>query len=234
MKPTPLPRILPASDSSILVSFVEGGTIETRKVLSLFVELQKRWDPRIRNLHPAYKSLLIDFDPLHADHAEMAGIVEAALTNASPTPEYFGREISIPVCYDDEFAPDLNVVAEKTDLPADEVVSLHSSAEYVVAFLGFSPGFGYLSGLPERLNVPRRATPRNVVAAGSVGIAGMQTGVYPLQSPGGWQIIGRTPVRMFHQAKNPPTLLQPGDTVRFTPISPAEFANLSQSQEANW
>jgi inhibitor of KinA len=227
-------RIVAASDSSILVAFADEMSAETqRNVLSLFLELHKLRESRIRNLHPAYSSLLIDFDPIHANHADMTRIAEVALTNASPITEHFGREVKISVCYEGEFAPDLNAVAERTGLHADEVVRLHSTADYVVAFLGFTPGFGYLSGLPKRLNVPRRATPRKVVAAGSVGIAGMQTGVYPLQSPGGWQIIGRTPARMFHPDANPPTLLQPGDTVRFVPISPAEFANLSRSEEAN-
>ena len=227
-------RIVAASDSSILVAFAEDISAETqRNVLSLFLELQKLRDLRIRNLHPAYSSLLIDFDSLLADHAEITRIVKAALTKASLTADNFRREVRIPVCYHDEFAPDLNVVAEKTGLSENEVVRLHSTTEYVVAFLGFTPGFGYLSGLPDRLSVPRRETPRKVVAAGSVGIAGIQTGVYPLPSPGGWQIIGRTPLRMFHPDANPPTLLQSGDVVRFVPISIAEFANLSRSEGAN-
>lgn len=234
MKPTPLVHIVPASDSSILVSFAEGVSIEnSHRVHHLFRELHRLQDQHLRNLHPAYSSLLIDFDPLHTDHALVSQIVQSILHSTDTIPATVGKKVNIPVCYEGEFAPDLNAVVEETGLLAEEVIRLHSTGDYVVAFLGFTPGFGYLSGLPEPLNVLRRATPRKVVAAGSVGIAGVQTGVYPLQSPGGWQIIGRTPARMFHPDRNPPTLLQPGDTVCFLPVSPAEFANLSQSEEAN-
>lgn len=234
MRPTPLFRIVPASDSSILVSFAEGMSIEnSHRVHQLFRQLYQLRDHRIRNLHPAYSSLLIDFDPLHTDHSEMTLLVEKVLQTLDTTRKTVGREVRIPVCYEGEFAPDLNAVAAKTGLPVEEVIRLHATADYVVAFLGFSPGFGYLSGLPERLNVPRRATPRKVVAAGSVGIAGIQTGIYPIQSPGGWQIIGRTPALVFHPDEGPPTLLEPGDIVHFVPISSAEFANLSRSAEAN-
>ena len=235
MKPTPLIHIVPASDSSILVSFAEGVSIEnSHRVHHLFRELRRLQDQHLRNLHPAYSSLLIDFDPLQMNHAQVSQLVASIFQNADTCRDSVGQKVNIPVCYEDEFAPDLIAVAETTGLHTDDVVRLHSTADYVVAFLGFSPGFGYLSGLPERLNVPRRATPRKVVAAGSVGIAGRQTGVYPLQSPGGWQIIGRTPARIFHPDRNPPTMLQPGDIVRFVPISPAEFANLSQSEDPNW
>lgn len=227
-------RIVSASDSSILVAFADEASAEIQhQILSLFLQLHRLQDLRLRNLHPAYSSLLIDFDPLLADHTEIVRLIESAQPNRTSLPAHVSREVSLPTCYEGEFAPDLNIVSERTGLPIHEVIRLHSTADYVVAFLGFSPGFGYLSGLPERLSVPRRATPRKTVAAGSVGIAGIQTGVYPLHSPGGWQIIGRTPLRMFHPDRNPPTLLQPGDTVRFVPVSPAEFVKLSRSEESN-
>lgn len=130
-----------------------------------------------------------------------------------PTP----RRIEIPVVYGGEAGPDLDAVARQNDLTPAQVVALHSSAEYIVYFLGFQPGFAYLGGLPDILATPRRAEPRLEVAAGSVGIGGSQTGIYPLTTPGGWQIIGRTPLSLFNPGKSSPTLLLPGDSVRFVP-----------------
>ncbi|MFB5746289.1 5-oxoprolinase subunit PxpB [Cedecea sp. S5-13] len=130
-----------------------------------------------------------------------------------PTP----RRIEIPVVYGGEAGPDLDAVARQNDLTPAQVVALHSSAEYIVYFLGFQPGFAYLGGLPDILATPRRAEPRLEVAAGSVGIGGSQTGIYPLATPGGWQIIGRTPLSLFNPDNASPTLLLPGDSVRFVP-----------------
>ena len=127
------------------------------------------------------------------------------------------RQVDIPVVYGGEAGPDLAVVAEQASLSISQVVELHSSSEYVVYFIGFQPGFPYLGGLDPRLHTPRRAEPRVSVPAGSVGIGGSQTGVYPLASPGGWQLIGQTPIALFDPLQQPPTLLRPGDTVRFVP-----------------
>lgn len=127
------------------------------------------------------------------------------------------RQVDIPVIYGGEAGPDLAVVAQQAALSITQVVELHSSSEYVVYFIGFQPGFPYLGGLDPRLHTPRRAEPRVRVPAGSVGIGGSQTGVYPLASPGGWQLIGQTPVALFDPLQQPPTLLRPGDTVRFVP-----------------
>jgi KipI family sensor histidine kinase inhibitor len=127
------------------------------------------------------------------------------------------RKIDIPVVYGGEVGPDLDVVARHNNLTPEQVVALHSDAEYIVYFLGFQPGFAYLGGLPEGLATPRRAEPRFQVAAGSVGIGGSQTGIYPLVTPGGWQIIGRTSLDLFNPNGSSPTLLLPGDTVRFVP-----------------
>ncbi|MEG3109156.1 5-oxoprolinase subunit PxpB [Pantoea sp. T14] len=127
------------------------------------------------------------------------------------------RQVDIPVIYGGESGPDLNVVAEQANMTPQQVVELHSSSDYVVYFIGFQPGFPYLGGLDQRLHTPRRAEPRVLVPAGSVGIGGSQTGVYPLASPGGWQLIGQTRVALFDPKNQPPTLLRPGDTVRFVP-----------------
>jgi inhibitor of KinA len=138
------------------------------------------------------------------------------------------RTIDVPVCYDDEFALDLPEVAAHCRLPPDEVVRLHARAAYRVACVGFTPGFPYLSGLPDRLATPRRSTPRSAVPAGSVAIGGNQTGIYPHQSPGGWNIIGRTPLRLFDPRSDPPARLAIGDAVRFRVIAREEFDELSR------
>lgn len=217
-------RVTAASDSSLLVEF--GSEISQdahEQVLSLFRVLLSEREARIRNLHPAYASLLIDFDPLQITHEDLGSHVQKFIDLGPPSAEGPGRSIEIPVCYDAEFGPDLPSVAEHNRISIEEVIRLHTSVTYHVYFLGFSPGFAYLGGLPPQLRTPRLATPRSRVAAGSVGIAGEQTGVYPLESPGGWRLIGRTPSRMFDASANSPSLLQPGDSVRFSAIDRSSF-----------
>jgi inhibitor of KinA len=217
-------RIIPASDSSLLVEF--GSTIAPEiqdQVLGLFHALQGQRDARIRNLHPGYASLLIDFDPLVTTHAEVATLVQSLATAGHAETGDESKVVEIPVCYDADFGPDLFDVGAHTRLPVDEVVRLHAGGIYRVCFLGFTAGFAYLGGMPEVLNTPRLATPRRVVAAGSVGIAGGQTGIYPTQTPGGWRLIGRTPLRMFDAQAEPPTPVQAGDRLRFVAIDRAEF-----------
>ena len=156
--------------------------------------------------------------------------VESAPSNPRSKPEAGGL-IEIPVCYDGEFAPDLGNVARHSSLAEEQVIALHSGGDYFVYFLGFAPGFAYLGGLAGALHVPRLVTPRKQVSAGSVGIGGAQTGIYPNDSPGGWQLIGRTPLRMFDASSEPPSRLQPGDRVRFRRIDRGEFDRLAQQQE---
>lgn len=222
-----------ASDSSLLVRF--GDVVSPAlhgRVMMLFHALRRVDDPRIRNLHPGYASLLIDFDPLRLGHQELSAVVQQLSDAPPPSPEGLGREVTLPVCYDADFAPDLMQVAQHAGLSTEEAVRLHSSATYLVYFLGFAPGFAYLGGLPESLHMPRLATPRQLVAAGSVAIAGSQTGIYPSASPGGWRLIGRTPFRMFDPQPSPPTRLEPGDRVRFLPIERARFEKLAGAVEA--
>lgn len=224
-------KLIPASDSSLLIVF--GDTMSPAlhvHVMSLFVALRQRNDPRIRNLHPAYASLLIDFDPLRLTYDEVSSLVQQLAMAVAP--DKAARAITIPVCYDLEFGPDLLDVARHARLTPTDVVRLHSSPTYLVYFLGFSPGFAYLGGLPEVLHTSRLATPRPLVAAGSVGIAGNQTGIYPFDSPGGWRVIGRTPWRMFDPQAAPPTRLQPGDCVKFSPIDRAAFDVMKRGAEA--
>jgi KipI family sensor histidine kinase inhibitor len=223
-------RIIPASDSSLLVVF--GNVISpalNQRVIALFRAIQSRHDPRIRNLHPAYASVLIDFDPLRMAHDELTVIVQDLANTDDVAAEKTTDVVTVPVCYDVEFGPDLPDVARHAGVPAEEVIRLHSSPTYLVYFLGFSPGFVYLGGLPEILHTPRLATPRPSIAGGTVGIAGSQTGIYPVDSPGGWRLIGRTPLRMFDPEATPPTRLQPGDRMRFDPIDRERFEELRVS-----
>ncbi|MDR3747863.1 MAG: 5-oxoprolinase subunit PxpB [Acidobacteriota bacterium] len=224
-------RIIPASDSSLLVEF--GNAISPQlhgRVMTLFLALEERHDPRIRNLHPGYGSLLIDFDPLQLSHEELASILEQAVADANDRPYFVARMVTLPVCYDPEFGLDLLELAQSANLTVEQFASQHSLPLYRVYFLGFSPGFAYLGGLPEPLHAPRLATPRPRVAAGSVGIAGSQTGIYPVDSPGGWRIIGRTPMRLFSPGATQPTLLHPSDLVRIFPIDRATFEEMSREQ----
>jgi inhibitor of KinA len=226
-------KIVPASDSSLLVEF--GNVVSPQlhaRVLALFHALLAERDPRIRNLHPGYASLLIDFDPRRLSHEQLIADVQKLIDAEPGIKTAASRTVEIPVCYDAGFGPDLQDVATDTNLSVEEVIRLHASAVYRVYFLGFSPGFAYMGGLPGKLRTPRLATPRTRVPAGSVGIAGEQTGVYPIDSPGGWRLIGRTPMRMFDATANPPTRMQPGDMVRFAPISRASFEQMLREQSA--
>jgi KipI family sensor histidine kinase inhibitor len=222
-------RVELASDSALFISFADViSPTANRRVISLFNAIHRLRDTRIHNLHPAYSSLLIDFDPLRLTHQELENLL-APLLAESDSPNSEVRQMEIPICYEPEFAPDLAEVSERSRLTSTQVVEIHSAANYVVYFLGFSPGFAYLGELPAQLQVPRLATPRKNVHAGSVGIAGAQTGIYPNDSPGGWQLIGRTPLRMFDPAGIPPSRLQPGDRVRFRRIDSAEFESLAEN-----
>jgi inhibitor of KinA len=219
----------PASDQSLLISFGDTMTPEAgERIRQLLRLLESEPLPAVRNLHPAYSSLLIKFDALHTSHAEL----EAALRNyldrldAVHLPE--PRLVEIPVCYGGEFGPDLADVATLHNLTPEQTIDAHASAAYSVGFLGFVPGFAYLVGLPDALTAPRLPTPRRVVPAGSVGIAGHQTGVYPRRTPGGWRLIGRTPFAMFRAERAEMSLLAIGDRVRFIPISRDRFIELSR------
>jgi len=217
----------PASDQSLLVYFGRKVTLYAHeRIRKLLCLLESQPIAGIRNLHPAYCSLLVVFDPLRLRHRELVTMLGDYLrrlgTVRLPTP----RKLEIPTCYGGEFGPDLNEVARLHEMTPAEVVRLHSSVTYVVYFLGFVPGFAYLGGLPETLATPRLPSPRRSTPPGSVGIADNQTGVYPFATPGGWRLIGRTPIAMFRPDRNNMSFLTIGDRVSFTPISVAQFRAL--------
>jgi inhibitor of KinA len=181
----------------------------------------------VRNLHPAYCSLLVKFDGMKLRHEELEEILRGYVERIEKEALPGSRLVEIPVCYGGEFGPDLNGVAELHGMTAERAIELHASATYLVYFLGFVPGFAYLGEVAEKLVTPRLAAPRRSVAAGSVGIAGRQTGVYPVATPGGWRLLGRTPLAMFRPERAEMSLLSIGDRVRFVPISMEQFAKLS-------
>ena len=225
-------RVEPASDSALFISFGDGISLEAHhRVIALFQAIEGLRDPRIRNLHPAYSSLLIDFDSLRLTHHDLEELVAPLLLESHAHGPRADRALEIPVCYEPAFAPDIAGVSDHARLTEEQVIAMHCGGDYNVYFLGFSPGFGYLGGLPAQLHVPRRATPRSHVDAGSVGIAGGQTGIYPNDSPGGWQLIGRTPLRMFDPAATTPSRLRPGDRVRFRRVDRNEFERIRGEQE---
>jgi KipI family sensor histidine kinase inhibitor len=218
------PEIRAAGDSALLVEF--GSVISpehSRRVADLVERLADARDPDVVHVQPAYSSVLVHFDARRTDHASLEARLRGLMENGPARPPAPARIREIPVCYGGEFGPDLGTVAAAAGLSPEDAVAAHAGARYEVCFLGFMPGFAYLSGLPASLVAPRLAAPRRAVPAGSVGIGGAQTGVYPASSPGGWRLIGRTPLAMFDPAREPMSHLALGDRVRFKPILPEEF-----------
>ena len=218
------PRFLPAGDRALAVELGDDITPETNAaVRDLFVALEGNPIEGVIDLIPSYRSVLVNYDPMALDlprlQEELSALLESVSTGHHATP----RCVLIPVLYGGDAGPDLEHVAGHNDLSVDEVVKIHSRPQYLVYMLGFSPGFPYLGGMDERIETPRLDTPRTIIPAGSVGIAEKQTGVYPTATPGGWQIIGKTPLRFFDPDADPPSLLEPGDLIRFVPIGQEEF-----------
>jgi inhibitor of KinA len=225
--------IFPLGDRALTVDF--GNVIDeniNKKVLQLFHQLQKSNFPFIIDVVPAYSSLAVYYDVLYLHQHNgkqtafetMAELIES-LPIKTDEEQNDKRLIKIPVCYSDKYALDIEGLAKGKNLSVEEVVRLHTSKIYRVYMLGFLPGFAYMGEVDERIATPRKAEPRTNIVAGSVGIAGKQTGIYPADSPGGWQIIGRTPVQLFNKQQSNPVLFQPGDEVQFYAISEDEFAH---------
>lgn len=225
-----LARFQRASDQSLLIYFGNKITREAHEHIRRLLRLLEL-EPiaGVRNLHPAYCSVLVKFDALKLQHDALEKILKQYLSRlediALPDP----RQVQIPVCYGGEHGPDLLEVSSLHKITPQQVIELHSSATYIVYFLGFVPGFAYLGELPEALVTPRLDIPRRKVPPGSVGIAGNQTGVYPFATPGGWRLLGRTPVSIFQPDRKELSLLSIGDHVRFTPISSEKFAALERA-----
>lgn len=213
------PIFLPAGDQVLVVQFGDEISPEiNRKVHNMVLAIEAHDIPGVLDLVPTYRSLMVQYDPTQTSLEDLQTVLtaleekldEAALDNS--------QVVHIPVLYGGEHGPDLGDVANNAGLSADEVVAVHSRTDYLIYMMGFTPGFPYLGGLDDRIATPRLATPRAEIAAGSVGIAENQTGVYPISSPGGWRIVGRTPLKLFDPQRDPPSLLKAGDYIRFDPL----------------
>lgn len=230
----PAYHVFPLGDSALTVDF--GNHIDeriNRIVLGLVKQVKQSSFPGIIEVFPAYSSLTICYDVLALSKnvsGEMTVFdwlkkkVQGWISSFHDKQEEQQRTLDIPVCYDKQFAPDLGKIAHDKHLSVEEFIQIHTSATYRVYMLGFLPGFAYMGDVDERIATPRKLQPANV-AAGSVGIAARQTGIYPLSSPGGWQIIGRTPLQLFDAGNREMTLFKPGDLVKFVPITINEFTD---------
>lgn len=180
---------------------------------------------------PTFAALLIYYDPMLTDYLSMKNMLEGILSSMKKEKQAKGRLIEIPVCYGGTYGEDLAFVARHAGMTEEEVIRLHSSRDYRIYMLGFLPGFPYLGGMDERIFTPRMESPRTKIPAGSVGIGGEQTGIYPVESPGGWRLIGRTPVKLFNPQKNGELPYEAGDWIRFCPIGEEEYEKIRREEE---
>lgn len=231
-------EILPFGETAIMIEFGKGINPEThRKVQALTGYLDSNSLPGMIEYVSAYSSVTVFYDPIkirklcidcvaseqQSSFQLVSTLLKEIIFKLSSQTTHTSRIVEIPVCYGGACGPDLANVAEYNQLSMEKVIEIHVNGKYLVYMIGFAPGFPYLGGMSELISTPRRQSPRLSIPPGSVGIAGMQTGVYPIATPGGWQLIGRTPIKLFRPTDNPPSLLQAGDIVRFVPISSQEY-----------
>ena len=224
-------RFRTAGDRGLLVEY--GDVIDpdvNNKVRSMAIVMEDNPPEGVAEIIPTYRSLLIIYDPSITNPAELQKILETLEARLGEIKIPPPRTVEIPVCYGGEFGPDIDTVADTNNLTAEEVIELHCEPEYPIYMVGFTPGFPFLGGLPEKLHTPRLETPRTLVPEGSVGIANNQTGIYPIASPGGWQLIGRTPLKLFAPWRRNPFLYQAGDCLKFKPISAEEYARSVEAE----
>ncbi|MBM3933143.1 MAG: 5-oxoprolinase subunit PxpB [SAR202 cluster bacterium] len=224
------PRFLNAGDTAFVVELGDSISPEcNRKVHTLVKALDSREIPGIVDIVPTYRSLLVQYDPLRVGLKDLKGIVLELEKTIDEGHTIKPRIVKVPTLYGGDHGPDMQFVAENAGVTPEEVIKIHSETDYLVYMMGFTPGFPYLGGLSKKLVTPRLKTPRTKIPAGSVGIAESQTGVYPQESPGGWRLIGRTPLRLFDPRRAPPSLISAGDIVRFTPITQVEYDSLHET-----
>lgn len=241
--------MFPLGETGVLVQFGNHIDEETHQAVMQFVAcLERHPFPGLIEYVPAYTTVAINYDPFclptiaaGADSRwgafpeesffhRVSVLLERVIAVCEAEIVQSRRQVEIPVCYGGEFGPDLHEVAAYHGLSPEDVIRIHAEGEYLVYMIGFMPGFPYLGGLSQKIATPRRHTPRLKIPAGAIGIAGSQTGIYPLESPGGWQIIGRTPLRLFSPECNPPCYLEAGDRIRFIPVTADEFRQLEKQK----
>ena len=227
------PKFLDAGESCIVAEFadeIDRGANDA--VMSLKRRLQEQRSVRITECLPTYRSLAVYFDPLVSKREKVMSALERALVSEASVASSAHSVISIPVCYGGEYGPDMETVASHAGITPEEVIARHSGRVYHCYMIGFVPGFAYLGGMDESIATPRLQNPRTVIRGGSVGIAGKQTGIYPIDSPGGWQLIGRTPLRLFTPEASHPTLIEAGFGVRFYQVSADEYSSIQKQVES--
>jgi len=224
-------RVAAAGDAALVAEFDDRiDAVVNARAIALAQALRSASLPGVRDIVPAYRAVTVYFDPLRADAATLEAHLRAAAAQASDVQPLAGPLVHVPVCYDAEFGPDLDTVARFAGLTVPEVVDVHCSGDYRVFMLGFVPGFAYMGPVDARIALPRRAAPRTAVPVGAVAVAGGQTGIYPSQTPGGWHIIGRTPMRLVSFDTPVPTLFTAGDRVRFHQVDRAAFEQIARGQ----
>jgi KipI family sensor histidine kinase inhibitor len=225
-------RFLPAGDKALCVELGDAISPEiNHQVRSLLLAVDKELIPGITDMVPTYRSILVYYDPMSIDYSELEAQLCALNDHLENMNVGTSKVVEVPTVYGGEYGPDLEYVAGYNGLNTDEVVRIHSGTDYLVYMMGFTPGFTYLGGMSERIATPRLQTPRVAIPAGSVGIAEQQTGVYPMESPGGWRLIGRTPIKIFDADRNPPVAVEAGNYARFVPVSEAEYLDLGRQRE---
>lgn len=236
-------HIRPLGDSALVIQLGDGISPTTHeKVKNLSNLLEKEPFTGLIESVPSYNSLTIYYNPVavnmsNADkeasspYKKVGAFILSLLDKLGTSEKPEQRLITIPVLYGGEFGPDLEYVATYHGISVEKVIQIHSSNDYLVYMIGFAPGFPFMGGMDERIATPRKESPRLAIAPGSVGIAGKQTGIYPLETPGGWQIIGRTPLDLFLPELSPPTMLQSGDRIRYVPITNEEFAAYKEMKQ---
>ncbi len=228
------PKFLAAGDRAIVIELGDEISVEcNRRVHSLHTEIVRESLPGVIDTIPTYRSILVLYDVAQVSFGELMDRLSEVEGSSHELPEENANVVHLPVLYGGDYGPDLEYVAQNAEMEVDEVIELHSGTEYPVYMMGFTPGFPYLGGMSERIATPRLDTPRGVIPSGSVGIAEAQTGVYPIESPGGWRLIGRTPLRLFDVNRTPPSLIEAGDRVRFVPLSgEEEYRNIEKQVES--
>lgn len=220
-------RFLLAGDKALCVELGDAISPEVNhRVRNLSRAVERQSIPGITDLVPTYRSILVYYDPMRISYSELEARIRALENRLEEEIAEVPRLLEVPTVYGGDYGPDLEHVASHCGLSTGEVIGIHSGTDYLIYMMGFTPGFTYLGGMSEKIATPRLQTPRGVVPAGSVGIAGQQTGVYPAESPGGWQLIGRTPLELFDPDRDPPVAVDPGDYVRFVPVTESEYLDI--------
>ncbi|AIE58998.1 5-oxoprolinase subunit PxpB [Bacillus methanolicus] len=233
-------RLHPLGDNAVIIELGEDINLETQQKVKMITSFLDKTPPEwMIEYIPSFTTVTIFYDPVKISYQHncdnlpydfVCSQLQQLLAELKDDKTITPRLVEIPVCYGGEFGPDLEYVAAFNGLTTEEVIHIHSSGDYLVYMIGFAPGFPYIGGMSEKIATPRRETPRLKIPSGSVGIAGKQTGVYPIETPGGWQLIGRTPLKLFRPDEEPPSLLMAGDKIKFVPISYNDYKEMEEDK----